>query len=360
MNRVFSAPMVLMVCVTLGGCWDEDGAAPALPRPVMTTLAEPVSAGAVQFAGTVEPKVHTQLGFRALGRLIALNVSVGDSVHEGQPLAAIDPTVFELTVRSAEADLSSARAQLSNASGAVDRRRSLLKSGSATEASVETAQQQFLTARASVDRARANLAKAREQLANARLVAEFDGVVTKTSAEVGQIVTPGEAVVTIARPDLREAVVDIPDGLVPSLNTGDVFDVALELDPSIRAKGAVREMAPQADLVTRTRRVRIELDRPAQAFRLGTNVIAMRAMADGNETVQLPASALLERDGRTFVWIVDPDSAEVARREVLVVSRADGTVLVDRRPDASSRIVTAGVNALEDGQKVRLYTKGAQ
>ena len=62
---------------------------------------------------------------------------------------------------------------------------------------------------ASVARAQANLTKAIEQLGYAQVKADFAGVVTAVGAEVGQVVSPGQSVVTVARPDIREAVVDI-------------------------------------------------------------------------------------------------------------------------------------------------------
>src|SRR4029077_11303616 len=71
-------------------------------------------------------------------------------------------------------------------------------------------------AQASTARARANLAKAIEQLGYAQVKADFAGVVTAVGAEVGQVVSPGQGVVTVARLDAREAVVDLgPDFLVP-------------------------------------------------------------------------------------------------------------------------------------------------
>ena len=102
---------------------------------------------------------------------------------------------------------------------------------------------------------RANLTKALEQLGYAELKADFDGVVTAVSADVGQVVTPAQTVVTIARPDLREAVVDIgPDFPVP-LRIGLSFRVSLQLLPTVQVEGRIREIAPQADPLTRSYRV---------------------------------------------------------------------------------------------------------
>ena len=77
-------------------------------------------------------------------------------------------------------------------------------------ADFEAAEQAREATAANVSRARANLAIAEEQLGYTRILADFEGVVTAVGAEVGQVVSPGETVVTVARPDLREAVIDVP------------------------------------------------------------------------------------------------------------------------------------------------------
>ncbi|WP_292218269.1 efflux RND transporter periplasmic adaptor subunit, partial [Mesorhizobium sp.] len=104
----------------------------------------------------------------------------------------------------------------------------------------------------------------------ARLFSDFDGVVTAVGAEVGQTVSPGQTVVTVARSDLREAVVDIPDRLTGDLAAGTPFQVILQSLPTIQTEAKLREMAPQAEGSTRTRRVRLTLTDPPIAFRLGS------------------------------------------------------------------------------------------
>ena len=113
---------------------------------------------------------------------------------------------------------------------------------------------------------RQNSTRPRSNLAILSFPRDFDGVVTAVQAERGQVVQPGQTVVTVARPDIREAVVDLPESIGRDLRPGARFDVALQVDPSVRAAGSVREIAPQADPTTRTRRVRITLDQPAGEF----------------------------------------------------------------------------------------------
>ena len=162
-------------------------------------------------AGAVAARVETPFAFRVLGRLVARPVQIGATVKQGDTLAAIDPLSLRLAVRSAEAELASATAQLANAQGVAERQGALIKSNATTQAQLEAAEQARSSALAGQTRARAALAKAKEEAAYAVLKADFPGVVTNTGAEVGQTVAPGQMVVNVADPAFRDAVIDAPD-----------------------------------------------------------------------------------------------------------------------------------------------------
>lgn len=357
MSSTFRIWIAMALCAAVAGCKDEV-AAPVPVRPVLSVIVSPAVKSNVVIVGTIEPKIKTDFSFRALGRLIARPVSIGDTVEKDQILAAIDPAAFELAVRLATAELSNGQAQLANASGTEDRQRTLLEKSVTSQAVFEAAEQTRQAAESAVVRAQANLTKAREQLGYAQLKADFGGVVTLVGAEVGQVVSPGQTIVTIARPDIREAVIDVAEDLASELRTGMPFTVALQLDPSIIADGKVREIAPQADAVTRSRRIRITLENSPPAFRLGTTVTTT---IPGAPVVgpRLPASAILTRDRKTRVWLVDVATKTVSSREIRSVPDGDGWVSVTAGLEAGARVVTAGVNHLAEGQKVRIGQEGA-
>ena len=352
MENFAKLALALVAGATLATCSKKEEAAEPI-RPVLSMRLMPVATGADSVVGTVEPRIKTDFSFRVLGRLIARTAYVGDTVEKGQTFAAIDPAALELAVRVAAAEVSTGQAQQTNAAGAEGRQRALLNVDATSKAAFETIEQTRASADASLTRAQANLAKAREQLSYAQLQADFGGVVTAVGAEVGQVVSPGQMVVTIARPDVREAVIDVADDTASALKIGTPFVVNLQLDPAMKASGKVREIAPQADTATRTRRVRITLDNPPETFRLGTTVVASDATGRG-QAMLLPPSAILSKDGKTFVWLVDPDSKSVAQRQVETAPEESGRVRVMSGVEAGVRIVTAGVNTLKEGQKVRL------
>jgi RND family efflux transporter MFP subunit len=360
MTRAVTAGRIagcLLVAGLLAGC-GEKAAAPEPIRPVLSMVISPPDADTISVVGTVQPRYQTDYGFRVLGRLIARPVNVGDSVVKDQPLAAIDATAAELTVRSLQGALTTAQGSLANATGTVNRQRTLIETGANTQATLDSAEQSYASAEASVVRAQSDLAKAREQLGYTKRSAEYAGVVASVGAQVGQIVAPGQTVVTVARPDVREAVIDIAVDLASRLQIGMPLTVALQIDPKIRAEGKVREIGPQFDSLTRLNRVRVTLESPPDSFRLGSTLTAY-IPGNGARGIQLPAAAILTRDGKSSVWVVDPGTKSVAMRDVAIVTNTNGTVTVTSGVEVGMRVVTAGVHHLKEGQKVRLEKEDA-
>lgn len=341
---------LLMTTMLLAGC-KREAEAPEPIRPVLSIVLEPTAQSGTQAVGTVEPRYQATLGFRVLGRLIARPVNVGDVVREGQTIAAVDPTALELAVRSARAELSKAQAILTNVSATEDRQRTLVAKDATTKANLDTAEQVRAGAEASFARAQANLTKAIEQRGYAELKADFSGVVTAVSAQVGQVVAPGQSVITIARPDVREAVVDIGTDFPVPLTAGMPFAVNLQVLPDVQVEGQVREIAPQADSATRTRRVRIALNDPPSVFRLGTTVTA-RPSDGQSAALRVPGSAVLSKNGEHFVWVVEP-AGTVSLRKVDASNEDDG-IRITGGVAAGARIVTAGIHSLKPGQRVRI------
>ncbi len=340
--------------IALAACKKQPPPPPPI-RPVLSILVAPYVERTYGFTGSVEARYRINLGFRVLGRLISREVEVGDRVKAGDQLASIEALALELAVRSAIADVSSARAQVMNTSGAEARQQTLLDRNVVAQSQFDSARQAQDTALASVRRAEANLDKASKQLTYARLRAEMDGVVTAVGAQVGQVVASGQPVVTVARPDIREAAVDVPEEVARDLKPGTAFDVALQLDPSVHIAGEVREVGPLADAATRTRHVLISLPGAADVFRLGTTITA-RLTVPSAPSIELPRAALLVKGDKNFVWIVDPATTAVTAREIMVAPapRDDGAVQVTGGLAAGARVVIAGVHDLTEGQRVRV------
>ncbi len=336
--------------VTLAACGkDDDHSSEAEPiRPVLYTIATPRPAIQTSFAGTIEPRYSTDLAFRVLGRIIARPVIIGDLVKKDEMVAMLDPSTLDLSVQSAKADLSSAEAQYANAAASEERLSILLKGNNISQADYDAAKQARDSAQAGLEKAQAGLRKAEDQRGYAVLSPDFDGVISATNAEVGQVVAAGQAVMTVARPDIREAVLDIPDSMTEYFVTGTPFNVQLQADPAVTGQGTVREVAPQSDAQTRTQRVRIARE-PAGGFQAWCDYQG-GTRNSGKDHVVLPIEALFEKDGKTEIWVIDPKTQTVSLQGIQVVERRSDSFVADN-VEVGSYVATAGVNELKQGQK---------
>ncbi|WP_137130074.1 efflux RND transporter periplasmic adaptor subunit [Rhizobium sp. FY34] len=344
---------LVFIAAGLSACSEDKHDTEQQIRPVLFRVAEPRETVAMGFTGTVEAKFSADLGFQVLGRITSRHVSVGDLVKKDDVLANIDATALQLAVNQASADLASSVAKLDLAKVNEQRQITLVASAASTKEQLETAIQSREAAEATVKQLQASLTKAKEQLGYADLKADTDGVVSTVSAEVGQVVSAGQTVMTIARLEARDAVVDIPDSFDKLSRIGTPFEVTLQANPVIRVTGTVRETAPQSDASTRTRRTKIALDSPPDTFRLGSTVTAMPA-APSEGYLWLPTSAIGGAQDQQFVWVIDKASKTVSRRNVTVRPSAAGGVDILSGLNKGEHVVTAGVNTLTDNQTVKI------
>ena len=160
-------------------------------------------------------------------------------------------------------------------------------------------------------------------------------------------------IVRLARHDGRDAVFDVPAQLIRSAPSDPQITVSLTDDATVTARGRIREVAAQANAVTRTFEVKVGLTDPPPAMRLGATVVG-RLETDASPIIEIPATALTKSNQQPAVWIVDPSSRTVSIRNVDVLRFEEAQVVVSQGLDAGEIVVTAGVQALHPGQKVRI------
>jgi membrane fusion protein, multidrug efflux system len=327
------------------------------PEPVRPVLSIEVQSFDQQdlgrFAGSIQARFESNIGFRVPGRIASRNVDVGSEVQKGALLATLDPTDQQNQLRAAQGDQAKVEALLINARASARRQQELFNKGVGAQAQLDIAQTDLKTTQASLDQAKAAVSQARDQLNYTELRTDHAAIVTAWNAEAGQVVTAGQQVVTLARPDIKEAVIDLPAGLAEQLPTDVVFEVAAQLDPSIHTTAIIREIEPQAQSATRTRRARLTLAETPRGFRLGT-AISVTLSSAVEPRIELPLTALQEIDGKPRIWVIDKQTQTVSPRDVTVLSRGADSVIVGHGVKSGERVVSAGVNSLKPGQKVKV------
>jgi RND family efflux transporter MFP subunit len=348
--------ILLALLVALGDCKRHEETAIEV-RSARTVVVDPQPVHSDrQAVGEVKPRYESDLSFRVPGKLLARRVDVGASVRKGDTLATLDTQDFKNRLRSAEADVSAASADLVEARANEARKAKLLKDGWTPQATYDTALRNLRSAEARLTSAKAQLALARDQLRYTELKADFDGVITAVNAEAGQNVAAGQTVLKLARPGDKDGVFNIAEIAFtdrnPSSKQSEVTVWPLS-NPELRVEGFAREISPVADSTTRTYTVKVTLKNPPPQLRFGMS-IGGRWKASSRPVVTLPLSALFEQNSTPAVWVVDEHSGSVALRPVTVARYETDTAVIADGLAKGDVVVTAGVNTLREGQKVRV------
>lgn len=353
--RAARLPVVAAVTLaTLVACDRKEQAQPVEPRPVRTVVIKEQPTGeSVTFTGRLSAEDEVSLAFRIGGRVLTRPVNVGDQVAAAQVLATLDPQDEVNALRSAQTRIAAAEAALVESQAAYERQRVLVAQGHSPRALYDQARRALRTAQAQLDDANVQFQIASDQVTFTVLQADAPGVVTARGAEPGEVVQAGQMIVRLARQGGRDAVFGVPAQVLRQASPGSEVTVRLADDPTITATGRVREVAPQADPVTRTFEIKVGLTDPPEAMRLGATVIGTAVLNAGNHVV-IPASALIRADAHPAVWIVDPKSLTVALRSIEPLRFDPASVVVAGGLHEGDVVVTAGVQMLHPGQKVRL------
>jgi RND family efflux transporter MFP subunit len=174
------------------------------------------------------------------------------------------------------------------------------------------------------------------------------------TAEPGQVVGAGQAVITLADATQTEVAVAVPEQDAGRLSIGQPAKITLWAGPRASVKGRIREIAGQADPASRTYAVRIAVNAPPETMRLGMTASVSLNVEGEAAPVVVPLTAVTESDGGTVVFVVDAANKVVRKTAVAVGDIADAGVRVASGLQAGDMVVTAGVQFLHDGMRVRL------
>lgn len=330
--------------------------APPVPQ-VRTVLAFTVEKGAgfnhAEYSGEVKPRHETALAFRVGGKLIERLAELGQRIVAGQPLARLDPADLTQSRKSAEAQLAAAKADLAFADAEVERFRGLKAQQFVSAAALDGKETALKAATEKVRAAEAQHRLASNQSAYASLSSDVDGVVSAVLAEAGQVVAAGQAVLKVARTDEKEVLVALPENRVTELSKAGELAVSLWALPDKRYRGRVREIAPQADPLTRTFAARVSILNADAEVRLGQTARVVAPPSDAEGLTLIPLGSVFQQGKQPAVWLIAEDG-HVHLLPVRVSAWREDGVAVGGGLSEGMRIVAAGAHKLVEGEAVRV------
>jgi membrane fusion protein, multidrug efflux system len=355
--------VVLGIAASVAGCKGEAAVQEQGVRPVKVAMVAPATQGrTLTYSGVVRPRIESALGFRVPGKIVARMVNVGDRVEVGQVMARLDETDLKLAETAARAVVAAARSRRDMASDNLERANVLLPKAIISQAAHDTRRNELDAAAAALESAEAQLRQAVNAVDYAALKADKAGIVTSVTGEPGQVVGAGQAIVSLAQFGETEIAVAVPEQDAARLAIGQAVKASLWAGPPrVSVDGRVREIAGQADAASRTYAVRIAVERPPQAMRLGmTATVALITLEEKAAPVVVPLTALTEGDGGTVAFVVDAVNKVVRKTTVDVGGVGEHGVQIVRGLQVGDMVVSAGVQFLRDGMRVRLPGERAQ
>jgi RND family efflux transporter MFP subunit len=280
-------------------------------------------------------------------RITALRVDVGDHVRRGQILAELSQASVQAEVRRYEAALSSARASQAQAKANADRARLVKGSGAISEQQVNEYLATEKTARANVEVAEAQLAAQKVTLSQTHVIAVDDGTITSKSAVLGQVVSVGTELFRLHRQDRLEWQAEVDAKQLLLVKTSARAEITLPSGQNLQ--GTVRVASPT--LSTSTSRANVFVRLPALSGAKAGMFANGHIMAGEKNVLTVPESALVQRDGRSYLFEVGPGN-KVVRRMVVIGVHREGLVEVTSGVDATAILVASGGVFLSDGDLV--------
>ena len=345
--------VMLVVGVMVKG---QSKAAPITEEVTLVRTAVIGVAGAAPsytYSGEVKGRFESQLSFQVGGKIIKRYVQLGSRVNAGDTLMEIDDKDVKQTVNSNSAQVYSAESQLRLAENNLNRYQKLYGGGAISEAQLDQYRSAHDAAVASLRQASAQSAQGSNQLDYSVLYVDKAGVISIITAEAGQVVAAGQAVITIVQDGEREVEINIPENRIDELRKTGQLKVTFWALPTVSVDAVVREISPMADKGTRTYKVRVSLINPPQEVKLGmTSTVIVANMGNQQVAAYIPLAAIYQQGETPGVWVVSNES--VTLRTIKIGAFGDGKVQVLEGLQNGDIIVTAGVHKLKEGQKVRI------
>ena len=356
---------VFWICTALLGmglsrCGESPEAPTELIRPVRSQLVGHQSRATKRtFSGIARAGTETKLSFRVGGIVERVAVKVGQKIQRGDLIASLDEADAKLQLEQNLASEQNAKVQMQTAKANLDRVKGLYENNNVPLSEYENAKNQFAAAESTYESSRKATNLQRSQLAYNQLHAPMAGFVGTVSIEKNENVNPGTQVATLNSDGDIEISFGIPEAFISNVHVGDLAEVTFTALADQRFKGVLSEVSYSIDSDNSTYPVTVQLSganggiRPGMVAQVTLDIVP----ATADNRLVTPAQSVAEDQKGHFVFIVEPleEGFGTVRRKPVTIGdlTGEGIVIIEGLKDGD-RVVTAGINNISDGLKVKL------
>jgi HlyD family secretion protein len=357
--RVPARVALVFTAVVLGACGRPGGdtppsAATAAREAVMTVTATALERlelkRSISMTGSVFAWQDVIIAPEVGGyRVAEVLVDVGDRVTKGQQLVALSTALLEAEVATKQATLNQRRAELDNASQALERGQSLATMNVLSKADLDRLISEELAARARLESARADLDTSQLRLKFTSVTAPDDGIITSRTVTVGQVAQAGNEMLRLLRDGRIEWRGEAPETRLADLAPGQPVKIITADGKPFT--GTVRVVSPTIGANNRTALIYVDL--PSDE-RLRPGMFARGEIEIGSGPgFTVPLESVVSTDGYSYVFVVNGDNT-VTRQRIETGGVAGGSIEVVGGLSGGEMIVAKGAGFLKDGDLVNV------
>lgn len=360
-NTLLSVVLLLGAALPLlSGCEEPPRVVEQIRAIKTATATEIASSTERNFSGLVQATDSSSLSFEVGGLVAVVNADIGARVTKDQVLAELDKEAYRLKVKASEAELGSARASQVRAKADYEREENIFKKGAGSQKRLDQARYAFEEARAAVDYAASSLNLERRNLRKTVLTAPYAGTIGKRYVEPHTEVRAGQKIFQIDAEGAMEVLLNIPENTINLIQTGDNAEIRFSSLSGKTAQGRVLHIGTVAD-EGNSFPVKVTLIAPPEQIQSGmTAEVTFRLETKGTGSGYLiPASAILpgKEPGKSHVFLYDPQSSTVSKREIRVIGIQGNRAIVSQGVTSGDVVAAAGLSFLSDGQNVKLMAR---
>ncbi|CAM2064513.1 Efflux RND transporter periplasmic adaptor subunit [Sulfidibacter corallicola] len=359
MKRYQTMWIATMLVLLAGACGKEEAPVEETIRPVRSEEVKLVSLSERHsFSGTARAGVITKLSFRIGGLISVVEVKVGSRVAQGDLIASLDAADVTLEYEQALSSQHNARVGMHTAKANLERVKGLYESNSLSLSEYETAKANYAAAQSTYETSVKSTDLQRSQVGYTKLFAPMSGIIGAVRVERNESVSAGTTVAELNSEGDIEVNIGFPEAFITRAQVGMPVEVRFSAIPDRMFAAAVYEVSYVIDPETHTYPVTVKLREHDPRTRPGMAAEVTLDFADTSAKPRLVApqqSVSQDIDGK-YVFVVDAATAgeaTVRRRNVEVGKlTGEGFEIVDGLT-AGERVVTAGVEKMYDGLRVR-------
>ena len=339
MKTIFRTMSVAMAVLMAVGCGNStqkqaESAAEAAEVAPSVAVAQVFAQDVVQdatYTSTVQAYVKNNIVPQTAGRIVKINVEVGDRVKKGQVLAEID-----------KAQLQQTQLQLHNAGVELERLRALYQAGGLSKSDLDAIELQYNVAKTQVD----NL------IENTTLLSPIDGVITARNYDAGDMYAMSAPIFTVEQIKPVKLLVAVSESDYTKISKGDQVTVKADAFPDLTFDGKIERIHPTIDASTRTFVVEVVVPNNYSTLRPGM-FARVKVNFGTNRNVVIPDVAVVKQQGsgERFVYILNEDGT-VTYQKVELGRRMGTEYEVLSGVADGAKVVTGGQIRLKDGIKV--------